>query len=111
MIDGLQSQYELEVTKAKEDIKTLKMQIDATQHGTDTKTNIVDQQVVQVKHAYQAAENQLASLRQEKYAKLAEIQAQIAQTRGQANQAWVMADNATIKAPFDGVVMERYVDE
>lgn len=111
MIDGIQAQYDLDITKAYEDIKTLEAQISATSHGTDTKTSIANQQVIAANTAYKAMENQLASLKQEKSAKLSEIEAQIAQTRGQASQARVMADNATIKAPFDGVVMERYVDQ
>ena len=91
MINGLQSQYNLDVTQAREQIKTLEKQIEATKNGKTTEVAIADEQSRAAEDGYRALKQQIEALKQQKAAKLAEVQSQIVMSRGQANQARVMA--------------------
>ncbi|USN54650.1 MAG: hypothetical protein H6765_09215 [Candidatus Peribacteria bacterium] len=81
MIDNLQASYALEVNQVYEQIKTLDAQITANSNGNAVASDVATQMVGSAQSAYQALQNQVASLQQEKFAKLAEIEAQIAQVR------------------------------
>ena len=56
------------------------------------------------------AEASISAIESQKLAALAEIDAQIAEVRAGRNEAGVMIDNANIRAPIDGIIVQKHAE-
>ncbi len=103
-IDDFENQNNMQITLLQKKIEIAKQQYKATKDKALKWYEIAKQQ-------YQEALSSLNVLKSQKQAQLAQIKTQIAQAIWQKNTAEVYLNNATVKAPFDAVVLQKHVEE
>lgn len=99
------------VTKLQNSISTLQGSSDQGQSQVVVLKSQQEKAKTDAVAAVEQAELALATLQREKSAKIAELEGTIASLRGQAGISSVSLSNASVTAPFSGVITKKYTEK